>query len=207
MERREMETYEAIMTRRSIPKMGEGIPSIDQLERLLHAAIMAPNHHLTEPWRFVVLGADELKLLGEVFAGVAEEAGGNSALARDLPQRAPIIITVIEHPRDDPHVPEIEEHHTVGAAMQNVLLAAHAEGLAAMIRTGPYARATEVRQHLGVAPSEIVAGFIYVGYPPDGFTKKVPRKTPVGELTEWRGVAHPAESPSAPLTTSEEGDR
>lgn len=194
-----MDTYEAIMTRRSVPKMGEGIPTLDHVDRLLQAAIMAPNHHLTEPWRFIVLGGDELKLLGDVFAEVAEKAGGNAALARDLPQRAPIIITVVEHPKNDPHVPEIEEHHTVGAALQNMLLAAHADGLAAMIRTGPYARAIEVRDHLGLSPTEIVAGFVYVGYAPDGFTKKVPRKTPVSELTEWRGVDHPA----APLTVFE----
>lgn len=200
-----METYEAIMTRRSVPKTGEGIPTVDQLERLLEAAVMAPNHHLTEPWRFIVLGGDELKVLGEVFAQVAEKAGSNRELARDLPQRAPIIITVIEHPKNDPHVPDIEEHHTVGAAMQNILLAAHADGLATMIRTGSYASASEVRAHLGVSPSEIVAGFIYVGYPPAGFSKKAPRKTPVGQLTEWRGVG---QADSAPANTKgqEEGE-
>ena len=118
-----MDTYEAIMTRRSVPKAAEAVPSREQIQRLLDAAVAAPNHHLTEPWRFVVLSGDALKELGEVFAQHAERTGGNVELARDLPQRAPIIITVIERPRiGDSHVPEMEEHHAVGAAMQNILL-------------------------------------------------------------------------------------
>ena len=183
-----METYEAIMTRRSVPKTGDGIPSGDAIERLLDAAVMAPNHHLTEPWRFVVLTGDALKDLGEVFARHASRTGGNAELARDLPQRAPVVITVIEHPRvGDPHVPEIEDHYAVGAAMQNILLAAHASGLVAMIRTGAQARLPEVREFLGLSRGEFIAGFIYVGFPLEGFNKKVPRKTPATDLTAWRG--------------------
>ena len=182
-----MDTYEAIMTRRSVPKTAEAVPPPTEVKRLLDAAIMAPNHHLTEPWRFVVLTGDALKELGEVFALHAERTGGNVELARDLPLRAPIIITVIEQRRADPHVPEIEDHHAVGAAMQNILLAAHAAGLVAMIRTGPYARLPEVHEHLGLDMGEFIAGFIYVGFPLEGFNKKAPRKTPAMSLTEWRG--------------------
>ena len=185
-----METYEAIMTRRSVPKTGEKIPNPAEIQRLLDAAVMAPNHHLTEPWRFVVLTGDALKELGEVFADHAERTGGNVALARDLPQRAPVVITVIERPHiGDSHVPEIEEHYAVGAAMQNILLAAHASGLVAMIRTGPYSRLPETHDHLGLETGEFIAGFIYVGYPLEGFVKKAPRKTPARQLTEWRGLS------------------
>ena len=183
-----MDTYEAIMTRRSVPKTGEGIPSRERIARLLDAAIAAPNHHLTEPWRFVVLTGDALKELGEVFAGHARRTGGNAELARDLPQRAPVIITVIDHPKiGDAHVPEIEDHYSIGAAMQNILLAAHNDGLVAMIRTGPYSRLPEVHEFLGVDHGELVAGFIYVGHPLEGCVKKAPRKTPASALTQWRG--------------------
>ena len=167
-----METYEAIMTRRSIPKTAEGVSSRDEIQRLLDAAVAAPNHHLTEPWRFVVLTGDLLKELGEVFAAYAEQTGRNAEHDRNLPQRAPVIITVIERPRtDDPHVPEIEEYHAVGAALQNILLAAHDVGLAAMIRTGVHAGSTEVRNYLGLDARELIAGFIYVGYPLPEFTR------------------------------------
>lgn len=182
-----METYEAIMTRRSVPKTADAMPTAAQVKRLLDAGIMAPNHHLTEPWRFVVLAGDALKELGDVFAQDAERTGGNVELARDLPQRAPIIIAVIERCIGDPHVPEIEDHHAIGAVMQNILLAAHADGLVAMIRTGPYARLPEVHEHLGLSAGDLIAGFIYVGFPLKGFNRKPPRKTPVMSLTEWRG--------------------
>lgn len=193
-----METYEAIMTRRSVPKTAEAVPDVGDIRRLLDAAVMAPNHHLTEPWRFVVLTGDALKDLGEVFAAHAARTGGNVELARDLARRAPVIITVVERPRiGDHHVPEIEEHHAVGAAMQNILLAAHAAGMVAMIRTGPQARLPEVHEHLGLDAGEFIAGFIYVGFPLPGFDKKPPRKTPAAELTEWRGFGDPSTSSAA----------
>ena len=56
-----------------------------------------------------------------------------------------------------------------------------------MIRTGVQVRLPEVHQHLGLSAGEFIAGFIYVGFPLEGFTKKAPRKTPASELTEWRG--------------------
>lgn len=46
-----METYDAIMSRRSVPKLDDPTPTREEVERLLQAAVMAPNHQLTEPWR------------------------------------------------------------------------------------------------------------------------------------------------------------
>jgi len=184
-----MDTYEAILSRRSIPKTGEGVPSKSEIERLLQAAIAAPNHHLTEPWRFIVLAGDALKDLGEAFAQHAQRTGGRPELARDLPLRAPAIITVVQKPfTPHGHVPESDDDYAIGAAIQNILLAAHNDGLVAMIRTGAQVSASEVSDHLGLNEGERVAGFIYVGYPSPGYTRKPPRKTPVEQLTEWRGM-------------------
>jgi nitroreductase len=72
--------------------------------------------------------------------------------------------------------------------MQNILLAAHDLGLAAMIRTGAAAEMPEVRDHLGIDPGEVISGFIYVGYPAEGADQRpLTRRTPAEELTEWRG--------------------
>lgn len=184
-----METYDAIMTRRSVPKTTEHVPQRAHIERLLDVAVRAPNHHLTQPWRFLVLTGDALKELGEVWARGAEREGEAPESVRDKPLRAPVIITVIENARTDrPKVREIEEHHAVGAAIQNILLAAHDMGLGAMIRTGPASVLPEVREHLGVAGNELVAGFIYLGYPPQGDeNRKMSRRTDAAELTQWRG--------------------
>jgi hypothetical protein len=56
-----------------------------------------------------------------------------------------------------------------------------------MLRTGPAARMPEVEEYLGVEPDEFIAGFVYVGYEPEGFERKAPRKTPASDLTSWRG--------------------
>jgi nitroreductase len=183
-----VETYEAIMTRRSIGKTAEGVPERASIQKLLDAAVAAPNHHLTEPWRFVVLKGDALKEFGEVWARGAEREGKNPAGIAEKALRAPVVIAVIERPKSHlPKVQEIEEHHAVGAALQNILLAAHAMGLAAMLRTGPAAHIPECLEYLGVEDGEFVAGYIYVGFPPEGFEKKPPRKTAAEELTQWRG--------------------
>jgi nitroreductase len=183
-----METFEAIMTRRSVGKTTDEVPDRTVIEKLIAAAVAAPNHHLTEPWRFIVLTGDALKALGDAWAAAEERAGGNPDAARDKTQRAPVILVVIERPRlSHPKVVEVEEHHAVGAAIQNVLLAGHDMGLAAMLRTGPAARFEEVRNYLDLADEEFVAGFIYIGYPPEDYERKAPRKSPIAELTEWRG--------------------
>lgn len=183
-----METIEAIMTRRSIGKTNGRRPERDQIEKLLEAAVAAPNHHLTEPWRFIVLAGEALEEFGEMWATGTARGGKDPQGVREKARRAPVVIAVVEHAKAHlPKVIEVEEHHAVGAAMQNMLLAAHDLGLAAMLRTGPPAHIKEVHDFLGLEDGDLVAGYLYVGFPPDGFEPKAPRKTPSSELTEWRG--------------------
>jgi nitroreductase len=181
-----MDTLEAIHTRRSILRTVGPAPTRDQITQLLHAAVRAPNHHLTEPWRFVVLSGGALTELGEVLAASARDAGVNVEAARRLPRLAPTVVVVIDRAGNDHHVPAADEHYAVGAAMQNLLLAAHATGLGAMIRTGIHVRSSRVREHLGVKPDEQIAGFVYLGRIPDDAPPGSSRRTPPEDLTEWR---------------------
>ncbi len=185
-----METYDAILTRRSVPKArADPTPAKEQIERLLAAAVRAPNHHLSQPWRFVVLAGDALDTFADAWARGASREGSDDSGITAKAHRAPVIVVVIERPRlNNPKVVEIEEHHAVGAAMQNILLAAHDMGLGAMLRTGPAARLAEVSEYLGVNGDEFVAGFIYIGYPPEGDDQRpMSRRTAADEVTEWRG--------------------
>lgn len=184
-----MDTYEAIITRRSVPKMTDEVPSRAEIEKLLEAAVRAPTHHLTQPWRFEVLAGDALDGLGAAWAaGVAAEGKDATGIAAKT-RRAPVIICVIEKPHlHNPKCIEVEEHYSVGAAMQNILLAAHSMGLGAMIRTGACATLDQVRDHLGVGDDESIAGLIYVGYPAPGDAERpMTRRTPAAEITGWRG--------------------
>ena len=184
-----METYDAIMSRRSVPKTGERIPDRQTITRLIEAAVRAPTHHITQPWRFIVLAGDSLKELGEAWAMGVERLGKKTDGLREKPLRAPVVLCVVETPKAHlPKVVEIEEHYSVGAAMQNILLAAHSMGMAAMLRTGATVTLPEVREYLGVTGEELVAGFVYLGYPQEGTdTRPRSRRTDCNELTEWRG--------------------
>ena len=184
-----MDTYDAIMTRRSVPKVTEQVPARAEIEKLLDAAVRAPTHHLTQPWRFIVLTGDALDELGAAWAAGTEAQGKDPSGIAAKTRRAPVILCVIERPHlDHPKCVEVEEHYSIGAAMQNVLLAAHAMGLGAMVRTGPCAMLDEVKDHLGVGDDESIAGLIYIGYPgPGDADRPMTRRTPATEITEWRG--------------------
>ncbi len=184
-----METYDALMTRRSVPKTTDRVPDRAALQRLLDAAVRAPSHHLTQPWRFVVLTGHALDEFGEAWAAGDERVGRDPKLSREKAKRAPVIIAVIEKPHlDNRKVIEREEHYATGAAIQNILLAAHDMGLGAMIRTGPAAELKEVREFFEVTDDEHIAALIYVGYPPeDDRDRPMTRRTPAEDLTRWRG--------------------
>ena len=183
-----METYEAIVTRRSVPKVTDEVPPRAAIQRLLDAAVRAPTHHLTQPWRFIVLTGWALKEFGDAWALGAEREGKDPESVRPKVLRAPVIIAVIETPKHHlPKVQEIEEHHAIGAALQNILLAAHDMGLGAMLRTGPAAHIPEVHDYLGLEGGELVAGYVYVGYPQPSSDRPMTRRTEASEITEWRG--------------------
>ncbi|HEU5001756.1 MAG TPA: nitroreductase [Actinomycetota bacterium] len=171
-----MDVIEAIQSRRSVPALTDQVPSRNEVEALLDAAVMAPTHHMTQPWRFVVVQGVAREAMGAVMGErVRREQGGDPmvdskvAAEEARPLRAPVIIVVVYTPSDHPKAVAMEDRYSVGAAMQNILLAAHDRGLAAFLRTGPAALDPDVARHLGLAvdgeaPEEI-AGFIYLGYP------------------------------------------
>lgn len=187
-----MEAEEAILTRRMISKVAERRPEKEAIEAMLRAAVRAPNHFLTQPWRFVVLAGSALDELGDAMAQrVREEHEGEDDVERrvememERPRRAPVIVTVIFVPSEDPRAIRTEDLYSVGAAMQNILLMAHARGLGAYLRTGPAAEYEGVKRFLGLKDGEEVAGFIYVGFPEAD--RPLTDRTDPKELTEWRG--------------------
>lgn len=184
-----MDAYEAIMTRRSESKTSPKACDQAVITRLLEAGVRAPNHHLTQPWRFVVLTNEARIELGEAWAAGARREGKDPDRVREKALRAPVIIGVIERPKTGhKKVIKEEEHYATGAAIQNILLAAHAEGLAAMVRTGDAVAMPEVRTYLGLGDDEAIAALIYVGYPlEDQPERPMTRRASVDEVTEWRG--------------------
>ena len=166
-----MEALDAILTRHSIPKVKPDPVPKEIIERLLQAAVQAPNHYQVRPWRFVVLTGKSRNALGEIMAQTMKKQNpetpdsgmefgtGQAAL------RAPVVIAVGVDKPADPRVLEIENICATAAAVENMLLAAHAEGLGAMWRTGTAARDPEVKKFLGLSPDQELISFVYIGYP------------------------------------------
>ena len=182
-----MGVMEAIRTRRSIGKVRQDQPPRVVIEQILEAATWAPNHRLTEPWRFFVVAGEARRELGAVLAArhLAEGQAEIAAKAAAKPLRAPVVIAVAVEPVVGPKVVEIEEVTAGAAAVQNMLLAAHALGLAAIWRTGAPAYDPAVKAYFGLAPSAHLLGFVYLGYP--GAVVPERGRVPVAEVTRWLG--------------------
>ena len=154
-----METLEAIHTRQSIGQVKPDPVPRDLIEKILSAAVQAPNHYKVRPWRFVVLTGAARNKLGEAMA-YSTKASKPDATEDELqkdrakPLRAPVVIAVAVDKPGLTKAKEIENVCATAAAVQNMLLAAHALGLAAMWRTGPSATDPAIKQFLGWEPDQ-----------------------------------------------------
>jgi nitroreductase len=147
-----MDAIEAIRTRRTHKSFGaEPVPR-EELEELFDLARFAPNHHLTEPWRFRVLGPASFERLKEA-AGPAE--------APKL-ERAPTLVVASARLQGD-ELQDAEDLHATAAAVYAVLLGAHARGLASYWRSPAVLRTDEGRRAVGLPDDEHVLGLIHLG--------------------------------------------
>ncbi len=165
-----MDVIEAIHTRQSLGQVKADAVSRELIEQILSAAVQAPNHYKVRPWRFAVLTGAGREKLGEVMAHSTKTAKPETTeeeLQKDRakPLRAPVVIAVATAKPVLAKEKEIEDICAVAAAVENMLLTAHALGLAAMWRTGPSATDPAVKQFLGWEADQHVIGFVYIGYP------------------------------------------
>ncbi|MGN6202908.1 MAG: nitroreductase family protein [Solirubrobacterales bacterium] len=149
-----MDVETAIRTRRTHKAFApEPLPR-EQIDELLELANWAPNHNLTVPWRFRVIGPQALRRLKEV-------AGPEGAAKLD---RAPTLIVVSCVLSGDP-VEEEEDLHATAAASYIVLLAAHARGFAGYWRTPGLLRTPEGCAAVGLGEEERFVGLLHLGHP------------------------------------------
>jgi nitroreductase len=176
-----------------LPRVGPDAPSREEIAELLELAVRAPNHHRTEPWRFIVLAGAARERLARAITDEAIDAGAEAERARAdaaaKVDRAPVIVVFTSVPSDDPKVVEQEELASVAMAMENFLLAAYASGFGAMLRTGPAAYHPSISEHLELAANETVVGFVYLGYP--AAEREPTERTPATQRTRWLGFETP----------------
>lgn len=189
-----MDAIEALTTRASPIALSEPAPDAAALASMLRAAARAPDHGKLRPWRFIIVDGEARQALGDVLAaalsrrepGIPEAALDKE---RSKPMRAPLLIVVAAHLREHKGVPAVEQIVAVGAAAQNILVAAHALGYGGFWRTGAAAYDETVKDALGLRPGDAIVGFLYLG------TSSVPAPpTPPSDhrahVAHWTGPAH-----------------
>lgn len=165
-----MEALDALINRVSVARLGEPAPTPEQRELLFRAALRAPDHGQLRPWRFLTVEGEARVALGELLARaqLARDPQAPVTLldkARAMPLRAPLLIVAIACLKDHPKVPESEQLLAAGCAAHGLLLAAHAQGIGAIWRSGELSHDASVAAGLGLAAHERVIGFLYLGTP------------------------------------------
>lgn len=162
-----MKLLEGITSRTSALKMAAPGPSAEHLQLILKAAVRAPDHGRLRPWRFTVLEGEARYRLGDIMAQLMAEKVPQAReehleAERNKVLRAPTIV-MVGAKLSPGRIPEIEQFGAVCAAVQNMLLAAHALGYGAMWKTGGAAYDDRTKALAGLQPQDHIVGFVYLG--------------------------------------------
>ncbi len=185
-----MNTLDAIRARRSIRRFTDREVTRAEIETLLSAAVLAPNHHLTQPWRFYVLGP-------EARYGYGLALGNRKAKKLDDPVKAlevrekvaaehralPLMLVVAVVESNDPVMRE-EDYSAAMMAIQNIALAAVELGLGTHLKTGAVMADPAARVAAGVPEGQRIVAVMNIGEPAEVPNEK-PRAS-TSELVTWR---------------------
>jgi nitroreductase len=164
---------EAIRGRRTHKAYGSEPVPRETLDELFELARWAPNHNLTNPWRFRVLGAGALERLK---AAAGPEAAGKL-------DRAPTLVAVSAVQSATDPVQDEEDLYAAATAAYIVLLAAHGRGLAGYWRTPAVLRSPEGAAALGIGDDERVLGLLYLGPPRQ--ERDAPERAPTAAVVTY----------------------
>ena len=187
-----MDVWQAIRTRRSIGKVKPVPVERGLIEKLLEAANWAPDHYRNEPWRFFVMTENGRKVLANAYADIAlEDAGHLTEEEKERIRkqqeakafRAPVVIAVAAALSEGAEIRRKEELAATHAAVQNLMLAAHASGLGAIWRTGEPLYHPKMLEAFGLRPPAEMVALVYIGYP--DLSPPPYARTPFAEKTVW----------------------
>ena len=186
-----MDAITAINTRTSVRRFRLDPVPQSMVQQLLDCAVRAPNHKLTEPWRFVVLTGAARDRLAEIRARhrlkrFSDPAATEAQAAFDKVLResreTPVYIVVITAVSPD-EITREEDYAATMMAIANLMTAARSLGLGTYLRTGGVMRDRDLLELAGVQESFRVVGILSLGYPAE---EELPRRRrPAGELTRW----------------------
>lgn len=178
-----------LQNRNSSPRLTAPAPSAQEMQAIFRAATRVPDHAWLRPWRFITIAGERRRELGAVLreallrrkpdADAAAQAKADAA-----PLRAPLLVVVVARLTEHPKVPPIEQRLSAGCAAQAILLGAEALGYAGVWRTGDPAFDRFVMTQLGLAETEEIIGFLYLGTR-EGPAKALPELDTADFVTSW----------------------
>jgi len=188
-----MDAIHAIRQRTSVRRYRpEPVPR-ETIELLLDCAVRAPNHKLTEPWRFAVLTGEAKARLAEIRANhrlkryddpaSAEARSGMDKVRRETLE-APAIIVIMARVNDD-QITREEDYAAVMMATANLMTAAQSLELGTYLKTGGVMRDPALVELVGLADGYRIVGVLSVGYPAEAESPR--RRRPAADLTQWFG--------------------
>ncbi len=186
-----MDAIEAIRTRRSLRQLSDRVVAREIVDEVLALACVAPAPHHTRPWRYVIVSEARRSALADAMGAAwradLEGDGHPEALIERLLRRsqrqivsAPaLILACLTHEglRDWPDERRARNEfamaqQSIGAGMQNIMLGAHALGLASYWISAPLFAPEACRDALGLPDDYVSQAFIVLGYAPDGVAPK-----------------------------------
>jgi nitroreductase len=160
------------------------------IERVLGNATWAPNHGMTQPWRFQVFTGDARTRLSEFMGAEYQRVTPAEKFLpkkhenhRQRPLQSSVVIALCMARDPKGKISELEEMFAVACGVQNMYLTCTAYGLGGFWSTGAVITGEGMRGFLGLAEADRCLGLFYIGYPaiewPKGYRK------PLNEFVKW----------------------
>jgi len=186
-----MNAMELLASRRSVSKLKEPAPGDDVIDRVTRAALRAPDHGALRPWKILLVRGEARAALGEIFVGSLlrrspNASDGEKDRERNKALRSPLVLVVAATIKSSPKAPEIEQMLSAGAVMHGLLLGFQAEGFGSVWKTGAPTYDADVVRQLGLAATDKLVGFLYVGTPAEE-PPAMPRPEPSAHVIDWKG--------------------
>src|SRR5262245_29593269 len=179
-----MDVHEALRTRRTVQRFAPGPIPEGALDRALEAAILAPNHKLTYPWRFTLPGPVARQALFHVGLRlrIAKKGTGPEVEAHvRSTMLVPAHLLVVSQVVDPDPIRAQEDYAACATAVLSLMLSLHADGVGSMWGTGRIVRDPETLAILELDPTrDRIVAFVWIGRP--ALVPQTPRRPPLADV-------------------------
>jgi nitroreductase len=189
------QTTELIRQRRSVKPvdMDPGQPIAKEvLLEMIENATWAPNHGLTEPWRFIIFQQEQRQTLAQQMQSVYTATTPATEFRQEKlekmsrnPLCAHAVVAACMIRKGGSKIPEVEELEAVACGIQNLMLSATAAGVSSYWSSPPLLDTVQWKEWLGLRPEDRCLGLIYLGYAKPNSPKSTSTRSPVVQSVQW----------------------